>query len=105
MLDGYLNGPLSVADRLLSPTGGMAAAVKAARKRAAKDMLAEWQRAWDALSREKAQRQVATVKYYHWPPANIFGQDVSWPYHQTGAISHLHGGGGGIEKLDPHQRA
>jgi len=53
MLEEYLNGPKSVAERLLSGAGGTTAAAKAARKRAVKDILDEWQREWNELARQE----------------------------------------------------
>ena len=48
----YLNGPPSVADRLMSgvPVADIAALVKA-REAATEDMLAAWQGKWDKASR------------------------------------------------------
>jgi hypothetical protein len=52
MLEAYLNAPSSMVGRLLSETGKTTAATRAARKRAMKIVLAEWQRDWDKLCRE-----------------------------------------------------
>ncbi len=56
MLEGYLNGPPSLAGRLLSGGEGAPAAVAGARAQTAKDGLAAWQATWDKLSRKKEER-------------------------------------------------
>jgi hypothetical protein len=57
----FLNGPPSVADRLVfgMPVADEAAVVKA-RKAAAKDMLDTWQRSWDKASRQGGGGQYAS---------------------------------------------
>jgi hypothetical protein len=56
----YLNGPPSVAERLMfgAPVADKAALVKA-RKAATKDMLATWQGKWDKASHEDVDRQAS----------------------------------------------
>ncbi len=63
MLETYLNGPPSLAGRLLAERDGTSDTVMAARTEAAKDGLAAWQATWDKLSREGEERRAAITRH------------------------------------------